>query len=151
VPLCGRAECTGPTYEALKPPRYPAAAIVAHAEGLTSVHIWLDANGKVVNAVLGESSGNVDLDQSAIESASSWRYAPRVCDGKAVASEAMVPVKFDLGPQEEAPANRRRQDALALHRRGRRPSIPAREHKRGKGRGSIARCSNDLDPLQHAK
>lgn len=97
VSLHGRAECTGPTYEALKPPPYPVAAIVAHAEGRVLVHLWIDASGKVVKVAPGESSGNVDLDQAAIESVPSWRYAPRVCDGKAVASEAIVPVKFDLG------------------------------------------------------
>jgi|GEM_PF-3238974 len=90
------AECSGPTYAALRPPKYPPAAVAAHVAGKVLVRVSVAANGNVSGVMLQNSSGNADLDAAAIEAVSSWRYTPRVCDGEAVAAEAWVPVEFNL-------------------------------------------------------
>lgn len=45
---------------------------------------------------VNSSSGNVYLDNAAIEAVKDWRFEPKQCAGKAVVSQAFLPVKFSL-------------------------------------------------------
>ena len=77
-----RAECSHAAYEALRPPKYPAAAAAAHMEGRVLVSIIVHADGRATDASVRESSGHDELDLAAMDAVSSWRYTPRTCDGK---------------------------------------------------------------------
>ncbi len=100
-----RAECSHASYEALRPPKYPAAAAAAHMEGRVLVSIIVHADGRATDASVRESSGHDELDLAAMDAVSSWRYTPRTCDGKTMAEEVWVPIEFDLGrsPTVDAP------------------------------------------------
>jgi len=91
-----RAECSHAAYEALRPPKYPAAAAAAHMEGRVLVSIIVHADGRATDAFVRRSSGHDELDLAALDAVSSWRYKPRNCNGKPAAEEVWVPIEFNL-------------------------------------------------------
>lgn len=97
-----QAECTGPSYQALRPPRYPPAALAVRASGQVLIRIAVAADGGLGSPELQTSSKNDDLDRAAIEAVSAWRFSPRICDGRAVDSEAFVPIEFNLHDEDAA-------------------------------------------------
>jgi len=83
-----RAECSHASYEALRPPKYPAAAAAAHMEGRVLVSIIVHADGRATDAFVRRSSGHDELDLAALDAVSSWRYKPRNCNGKPAAASS---------------------------------------------------------------
>ncbi len=80
------------------PPRYPTAAVQAGADGTVQVRVSVDATGRLTDAQVEQSSGNADLDASAIDAAHRWRYAPGRRDGEPEAGTLLIPVDYRLGP-----------------------------------------------------
>lgn len=81
----------------MNPPRYPPAAARAGIEGEVILVIDVDARGNVTNIQVERSSGNNDLDRSAIEAARAWRYKPSIIDGRPAAGRVRIPTNFTLG------------------------------------------------------
>ncbi|MDR3526579.1 MAG: TonB family protein [Rhizomicrobium sp.] len=63
---------------------YPAAARLAHIEGVTTLAFHIDPNGAVRHVSISKSSGNEDLDDAAASCVRTWRYAPTLKDGKPI-------------------------------------------------------------------
>jgi TonB family protein len=91
------------TYNSLKPPKYPQAAIDAKAEGQVVLRVLVTATGEAEQVEIEQSSGAAELDQSAIDAVRKWKFnAAR--KGKAPAPAwVLVPIMFSLdGPPPEA-------------------------------------------------
>jgi TonB family protein len=66
------------------PPAYPASAYEARVEGEVLLEFMVTSKGTVVNPVVVRSDPPGVFDDAAIEAAKSFRYVPRVVDGRAV-------------------------------------------------------------------
>ncbi|MCU0961045.1 MAG: energy transducer TonB [Pirellulaceae bacterium] len=77
-------------------PEYPLAARQRNEEGRVLLLVFLDADGRVVNAQLRASSGSVLLDQAAMRAVRQWRFSPARSRGVPVTSQLLVPVRFSL-------------------------------------------------------
>jgi TonB family protein len=77
---------------------YPAAAIKANAEGVTTVAFTITSEGNVTNVKVTQSSGNVDLDAAAIQCASGWRYVPATHGSKPVGLDWKASIQWALTP-----------------------------------------------------
>ncbi len=92
--------CTEVEYAKLRPPRYPQEAVKDHATGKAILHVMVGADGVPKDIRIVTSTGNVYLDNAAVESAAEWRFKPKRCSGKAVSSEVLLPVNFSLADSE---------------------------------------------------
>jgi protein TonB len=93
------------------PVEYPAPAVSAGEEGTVLVTAEVDASGRAVDVKLSRSSGHADLDAAALRSITKWSFAPATNDGKPMAQEVILPVRFQLtrgatqaSPLREAPS-----------------------------------------------
>ena len=76
-------------------PEFSEEARKAKHQGVVVLTIEVDASGNVRNVRVRQSLG-LGLDEKAIEAVSHWRFRPAILDGRAVATEAMVQVNFQL-------------------------------------------------------
>ncbi len=78
-------------------PRYPPRAQRLGIQGSVTVLITIGSDGRVVDAVVRESSGDADLDQEAISTVRNrWRFAPARRGGMTVQETALLTVRFHL-------------------------------------------------------
>lgn len=93
--------------------RYPSAALAERLEGTVYVRVSIAADGSVTDAVVASPSGTA-LDAEAARVARSLpRWTPAALDGRAVASTAVVPVRFVLPAHVDAPAEAAAADGAA--------------------------------------
>lgn len=78
------------------PVEYPASAVSAGEEGTVQVVAEVGIDGRVDGAKIYRSSGYRDLDAAALRSIAEWSFAPAMEDGKPVAQEVVVPIRFQL-------------------------------------------------------
>lgn len=78
------------------PIRFPPAAVgrVTRAAQVT-VRIDVDPDGDVTNAIVLRSSGNVDLDETALNAARGSVYAPKVVNCEPITGKYLFRVTFD--------------------------------------------------------
>ena len=78
-------------------PVYPSSARNASIEGTVYVKMLVNANGKVEEAFVAQSSGNAALDDSAVKAVYKWRFSPaRDTLKEKVACYITIPVNFRL-------------------------------------------------------
>ena len=78
-------------------PPYPMTAVRLSEEGRVMLHLTITAEGSVASASVTQSSGFIDLDQSAIAWVlAHWKYKPATRGGVAVASATDAAVVFSL-------------------------------------------------------
>lgn len=78
-------------------PRYPLGVRSRNIEGTTYVKMLVNSSGKVENAFIANSSGNSELDASAVECAYKWRFSPaKNSAGSAVQCYITIPIRFTL-------------------------------------------------------
>lgn len=78
-------------------PPYPSSARNASIEGTVYVKMLVNANGKVEEAFVSQSSGNAALDESAVKTVYKWRFSPAKDTFKEkVACYITIPVNFRL-------------------------------------------------------
>jgi protein TonB len=77
-------------------PEYPLAARQRNEEGRVLLLVFLDAEGRVLDAQLRASSGSALLDQAALRAVRQWRFSPARARGVPVTSQLLVPVRFSL-------------------------------------------------------
>lgn len=92
----GTGEIIGPQLLYSMTPDYPESACVANAKGTVMVGLTISVSGTVTSAWVESSSGNSTLDQAAVNSVYSWRFAPAKQNGVAIEVQARVPVSFKL-------------------------------------------------------
>lgn len=77
-------------------PEYPASARDAKIEGTVVVNTVIDEQGRVRNPTVAESSGNSDLDRSAVDTVAQWTFRPATLDGKPVEVYYTITIRFAL-------------------------------------------------------
>ena len=77
-------------------PEYPREAIRRRLEGTVKLRVQIGVNGQVQSVSVAESSGYAMLDESALKAIRIWKFSPRLKDGQAVASSALIPIRFHL-------------------------------------------------------
>jgi protein TonB len=78
-------------------PPYPEQERRQGVEGTVTLHLSITAEGTVSNAAVVKSSGNADLDSTAVAWViAHWKYKPALADGQPVASAADANVVYDL-------------------------------------------------------
>lgn len=114
VPRTGAQQAPGPvpTYNAIKPPRYPVAAIQERRSGTVMLRVLVGSDGRLQQVEVETSSGSPDLDEAAIAAVRDWRFNPAHDGYKAVPAWIGVPVNFSL---DESPTMRASADSISLN------------------------------------
>lgn len=90
-------QVTALAYAEAPPPGYPRPAIQRRLEGVVTLRVLVDADGRPQTVEIERSSGHRVLDQAARDQVlARWRFHPAVRDGRAIAAYALVPVAFRL-------------------------------------------------------
>lgn len=76
-------------------PVYPKTALAAGIEGVVYVRLWVDTEGKVHDVKIIKSENDA-LNQSAIDAARQFEFAPATVGGKPVSVWVSVPFKFKI-------------------------------------------------------
>jgi protein TonB len=77
-------------------PAYPEASRRRGQEGTVMLELRVDANGRVVDVRVTESSGFSALDAAAVETLREWRFRPAQRGGMPVAGSITTAVHFRL-------------------------------------------------------
>lgn len=85
-----------PNYLRNPPPPYPEQARQKKQEGLVLIRVRVTPEGRAGSVQVDKSSGWPLLDQAALRAVRNWRFHPARAAGIAVASEVVIPVRFDL-------------------------------------------------------
>lgn len=87
-----------PSSYGLNQPEYPRAELNSGIGGTVTILVTIDANGNVVSARVGKSSGNRNLDRAALDAAKRSKYNAGVNgDGQRVG--ATVSVDYEFAPE----------------------------------------------------
>lgn len=78
-----------------KPP-YPPVAFQMRIEGTVSLKVLVLPDGKAGEVLLGRSSGNSLLDQSAMNTVAQWQFVPAKSQGKDISQWVSIPITFSL-------------------------------------------------------
>src|SRR5262249_3592282 len=78
------------------PPPYPADALSAGIEGTVLLRLKIDADGKVIKAVIEKGSGTDSLDDSALRTLRRWLFYPARRNGQSVPFEVLKPIVFSI-------------------------------------------------------
>jgi protein TonB len=76
------------------PPDYPPEAFTKKIEGVVSVEILVDADGKVARTQITHSVPLLDV--AAVAAVRQWVFSPAIKDGRPVATLATAPVSFKI-------------------------------------------------------
>jgi len=79
---------------ACPPPEYPAFARQAGMQGTVELHAVISTEGTVTR--VERLSGNPVLAAAALRAVRNWRYRPLSLDGRAVAVDTLITVRFAL-------------------------------------------------------
>lgn len=85
-----------PSVSQSRPPLYPAEARQLGQQGRVRVRALVDAQGRLVQAEIKESSGYPLLDQAALDAVRLWTFTPGTRHGAPVAMWSVIPVSFSL-------------------------------------------------------
>ena len=84
-------------YVKAPPPTYPRAEIRSGIGGTVLLRVLVDLDGRPLEVVVLESSGNRNLDRSARENVlKNWLFQPAMRDGQPVQAYGKVPVVFSM-------------------------------------------------------
>jgi TonB family protein len=79
-------------------PYYPELAVLAGAEGVVYVKMWIDTTGKTRDVQVVKSDNDV-FNRAAIEAARQYVFTPALHEGKPVAVWVALPFKFKLSAE----------------------------------------------------
>lgn len=77
-------------------PNYPEIALQNNIEGKVMLMVNVNANGKVINITIENSSGYKMLDNAAINSVKNWQFIPAKHNSVAVSGKVIVPIEFKI-------------------------------------------------------
>lgn len=92
----GAGSLTPPDFRGNAPPAYPTEARQRGFEGTVLLHLSIDRLGRVVRVEVAETSGYAILDYAAIEAVRHWAGRPAFQNGRAIAADWNLPVRFRL-------------------------------------------------------
>jgi protein TonB len=78
------------------PINYSPSLLRKHIEGTVMLRVLVDREGLPAKIELEKSSGNGELDRSALSQVTRWQFQPAVKDGRNIEVWAIVPVKFAI-------------------------------------------------------
>lgn len=78
-----------------KPP-YPALAFQMRIEGTVRLKALVLPDGSCAEVLLAQSSGNAELDRSALNTVAQWKFTPAKSQGKDVAQWVSIPITFAI-------------------------------------------------------
>lgn len=81
-------------------PAYPIPAMRRGMQGVVTLLVAVDADGKVTQVRVLESSGHGILDRAAQDAVAKWIFQPATEDGEAVPGAARVPIRFRIRPND---------------------------------------------------
>ena len=100
---CGSSEPQAPpipstplTAVLTPPPVYPLELACAGIEGTSVLQVTVDTKGVPSAVSVAHSSGNEQLDQSALTAVKAWEFEPATRGGQPVTQSLQVPVNFRL-------------------------------------------------------
>lgn len=76
------------------PPTYPDALACEGVGGLVELTLTINANGRVGNVGLRQSSGQRLLDEAAVAAVRDWEFAPATRAGQPIPATISVPMNF---------------------------------------------------------
>ncbi|MFO7761929.1 MAG: TonB family protein [Thermodesulfobacteriota bacterium] len=85
-----------PLYRENPPPSYPDLAKSRGWQGRVILTVEISPDGRVKTIAVKESSGFSILDQAALKAVKDWRFRPGQRNGRAVAMEVNIPVRFKI-------------------------------------------------------
>ncbi|HHZ54044.1 TonB family protein [Xanthomonas vasicola] len=91
-------------FSTMQPPKYPPDAVAAGLAGFVELQIAVSPTGTPDHIAIVRSTPAGVFDQTVLDAARRWRFTPALEDGRAVASELRVPVRFELDPPDTASA-----------------------------------------------
>jgi periplasmic protein TonB len=77
-------------------PSYPSSARRLGIQGMTTLRVYIAADGRVTEVLIQESAGHPDLDSAAAEAVKRWRFEPARRGAEAVGVWVLLPVEFRL-------------------------------------------------------
>jgi periplasmic protein TonB len=77
-------------------PAYPSSARRLGIQGLTTLRVFVAADGRVGEVVVQESAGHPDLDEAAADAVKQWRFEPARRGAEPVGVWVLLPVQFRL-------------------------------------------------------
>jgi periplasmic protein TonB len=77
-------------------PSYPSSARRLGIQGMTTLRVYVAADGRVTEVLIQESAGHSDLDNAAAEAVKRWRFEPAKRGAQAVGVWVLLPVEFRL-------------------------------------------------------
>lgn len=87
---------TPPDLSANSPPVYPEVAYRNRWQGTVLLRITVDEQGQVSRVAIAQSSGHQVLDEAAASAVRTWRGTPARTQGRPVATQSLLPVRFEL-------------------------------------------------------
>lgn len=79
---------------AVPPPLYPKEAAKAGIGGTVTLIVSVAVDGSASDVRVEKPSPDPRLDAMAVQQARTWRFTPKIKDGKPIASRVRVPVTF---------------------------------------------------------
>jgi len=77
-------------------PSYPSSARRLGIQGMTTLRVYVAADGRVGDVIVHESAGHPDLDSAAADAVKRWRFEPARRGTEAVGVWVLLPVEFRL-------------------------------------------------------
>jgi protein TonB len=77
-------------------PSYPSTARRLGIQGMTTLRVYVAADGRVGQVLIQESAGHPDLDSAAAEAVKQWRFEPARRGAEPVGVWVLLPVEFRL-------------------------------------------------------
>jgi protein TonB len=77
-------------------PSYPSAVLEKGRKGMVLLSVYVGLSGQPEKVEVKSSSGVAELDKSATEAVSQWKFSPAIQGGSALASWFEVPVRFEI-------------------------------------------------------
>jgi protein TonB len=77
-------------------PHYPPDAFHSRIEGWVEIDYTVDESGATRDLAVVSSSPEGVFDTAALEAVASWRYLPRVVNGRSVPERASVTLRFSV-------------------------------------------------------
>jgi periplasmic protein TonB len=77
-------------------PSYPSSARRLGIQGMTTLRIYVAADGRVTEVMIQGSAGHPDLDTAAAEAVKRWRFEPARRGSEDVGMWVLLPVEFRL-------------------------------------------------------
>lgn len=89
-----------PVYAHNPAPDYPQSARWEGEEGTVVLRVLVNGSGLPEKITVARSSGYTSLDRAAEKAVQRWRFTPGTRDGKAVAMQVEIPIRFRLRDAE---------------------------------------------------